>query len=194
MKPSTEDVKSLLSPEAEARAAAAIERAKAATAAERLAAATPLPGPLREAFRLPAGIKVGPYTVRPVYDGDIELLYAWGHPFAAWIIAQLAGQPCAEFVPRGPDAWVLYWLFTHPVEVAESVMEDPQGRERAYREARLEFRRVTLAQGLALFDAVVRQLGVLVEVGQQYTSGSSGTGDQQQRAIERVDPTLPAPR
>lgn len=167
------EVGALLSPAVEARAAAAAERARAVADAERLAAATPLPGALRDAFRHPDTVTVGPYAVRPVYDGDIELLHAWGHPFAEWLIAHLAGRESAEFVPRGPDAWVLFWLFTQPVAIAEALMAAPDGRERAYREAATQFRRITLAQGLALFEAVVRQLGVLIAVGQQVAPASA---------------------
>jgi hypothetical protein len=165
--------------------------------AGRIAAANPLPDVLAEVFAPDGHIRVKDWNVRPVYDADIEALVAWQHPFGEWLIASIAGQEIKPWVPRGPDAWVLFWMFTNPVEHVDAVIAQPQGREAAYREAIRAFRRLTLRDAMALYEAVLAQTGLLQRAELKYepdTGGERALSDTGEGKVTRVveDPGSPA--
>jgi hypothetical protein len=90
------------------------------------AMAEPLPGPVRDAFSVCEGIKCGPFTVRPCYDGDIEYLSQLGHPLHEMRLqaqANESGEVENLYRPQGKAAWELCYLFTRSLDEVDAVVE-----------------------------------------------------------------------
>src|SRR5208282_406238 len=141
----------LESPGASEKIAEATERREAAPEA----AATPLPGPLADAFAIAPDIKVGPYTVRPFLEGDFELLHALHHPLYDMLIAMFSGKPIeADNQNRGPAAWELAVMFTHSFDEAEEMVSKGTLKD----EAQKEFKRRPMAVVISLHSAIWKQI------------------------------------
>jgi hypothetical protein len=145
------------------------EQALAEAQAGREAAMTPLPGPLKDVFAPCQNLKVGPWEIRPVYDADLETLLAWDHPFVKFLVSMLSGVEAKDYIPRGQDAWTLFWAFTHSPEELDAYAQQPDGKQKVEQLARKQFRHLTLPQCMKLSEAVMMQVGVLASTGIGYT-------------------------
>jgi hypothetical protein len=108
--------------------------------AEQQAMAEPLPGSVKEAIAGRVPIKVGKYSVRPCFDGDIEYLSMLDHPLnelrlqTAAISATDPDERKKQFDViwnkfvessgyRGPMAWALCYVLTHTLDEVDEVFE-----------------------------------------------------------------------
>lgn len=147
----------LLTPEADAKVASLIWQAAADDAPARRAASEPLPGALRDAFAIPQSIKVGPHTIRPFWDFDFELLTLLDHPLHRIMVAGERGEKTDEqYSIRGPQAWLLAYLFTTPVREVDKIVEEC-GKDEVTKRAK-EFAFCQLAELLAINKAITVQM------------------------------------
>jgi hypothetical protein len=145
--------------------------------AGKIAAATALPGPLVDVFSPKPNIEVGPYSVRPFYDLDFELLQKLEHPFAAFATGNT--EEIEKFIPTGQNAWALFWLLTRCP--ADCYAEFGKGIEHVRLLARTEFGALQLGALFVLYRAVVKQLttyassvvGYELEDGEKKTEGKA---------------------
>lgn len=154
--------KALLSPEVDALAEQKIAQAQKESELLKRAATTPLPGPTRDIFKAAADIPVGPWKVRPIYDLDFTLLEEMNHPVAKMMQDSFAGKEGGEeYIPKGPTAWILFWMFTRPVEEMELAVSDLENEmPLAHQKARAEFGRQPFKVLLELYKAVVKQIEI----------------------------------
>lgn len=138
------------------------------------AEAAALPGASLAAFAPVQDVVVGPYRIRPVYDVDFEFLTHLGHLFANF--AQGNTEGFKGFVPRGQEAWTLFWLFTNPPEEVEKALADPErGVEWVRAQAKAQFDRNNLAKNLVLYRGIVQQMMVYAGVAIRYEPVGSAT-------------------
>lgn len=163
--------KALLSPELDAVAAQKIARAEAESAALKQAAVTALPGPTRDIFAPAPEIVVGRWKVRPFYDLDFTTLELLQHPVSEMMKKALASgaSPTEEFIPSGREAWLLFWIMTHPPDDSVRLFI-PAEREGIEAEARQEFGLLSLAALIKLYQAVVKQIEICTSAEVEYTS------------------------
>lgn len=143
------------------------------------AMAEPLPGAVRDAFAPMQDIEVGPYKVRPCYDGDIEYLSLFDHPLHEMRLrAQAAGSGEIEnlYQPQGPMAWELCYLFTHSLDEIDALVEEG-GLDALRKEAKKEFSRKRLAALVAISEAAIQQYGLYWQPVLSYGASESGDGD-----------------
>ena len=100
--------------------------AAAEDAAAKQALGNPLPGPLKQALAISQEIPVGPWKIRPLCDGDFEVLVELDHPIRKIMEVQFemafrgkapendVGFDC--YTPRGPSMWQLAWMMTRPAK------------------------------------------------------------------------------
>jgi len=166
-----------------------IEKKIAATVAQqnaedfmgKFAASLALPGPLVDIFAPQPAIQVGKYSVRPFFDADFEFLQLLKHPFAAFAVGQTAALE--TFVPRGPEAWQLFWIMTNPVEVVDAEFTN-HGETGVKAAARREFGSYQLGALFAIYQAIVKQLTVYASSVVGYgpaDSGAEGEDAKEQR-------------
>lgn len=142
------------------------------------AAAEPLPGPLRDAFAIQPRIKVGPYNVRPVVDGDFETLALLEHPVYKIITFQ---EKDLEFQPRGQAAWELYWILTRSLDEVDAVLEK-SGVAGLRAAAKKEFRALQLPALMELNKAFLAQV-------KTYWSTAISYGEKVAEGEQPPDPT-----
>jgi len=149
------NTETVIQPTIDQQIAETAKRQKLEDQAARIALAAARPGPLRDVFASQQDIKVGKYAVRPFFDLDFEFLSELEHPFASFAVGNT--KELEEFVPRGPQAWQLFYIMTKPVaEVdAEFIAGGPAAIKAA---ARKEFAQYQLGGLFALYQAVVKQL------------------------------------
>lgn len=146
---------SLTSPEIEAKIAADVAKFKAEDAVAAQAAATPLPGPLRDAFAIQPDIQVGKWSVRPFYDVDVEILQALDHPLHQMMLAGKSGKKAdVEFLPRGPHAWQFCWLLTNTPDDAEQAIKDGTLADKAKK----EFGKLQMGGIVKLCEVALKQM------------------------------------
>lgn len=107
----------------------AVRKQTAQNAAEdsaaRQALGNPLPGPLAKALAINQGIYVANWRVRPLCDGDFEVLVELDHPIRKIMEMQFDmayrgkeadkdGPGFDSYTPRGPSMWQLAWMLTRP--------------------------------------------------------------------------------
>lgn len=134
-----------------------LRRQAAEDEAGRQAAAVPLPGPVADAFAQPQDIVVGPYRVRPFYDGDIEHLQNLKHPLFLNMTAGLHGEEPPSITAdatRGPHAWNLCYLMTHTPEEGDALMASGKLVE----EAKKKFSRMQIRGLTALYSSILTQM------------------------------------
>lgn len=132
----------------------------------RRAGAIPLPGPAADAFAVAQDIVVGPFKVRAVCDADFEALQALEHP--------LASAATKEFTLRGPNAWVLCWWFTRPLDEAEGVLV--KGTDEVKKAAKAEFGRLQMAALMEVQKAVIKQFEIAWSPVLEYESEDTTEG------------------
>jgi hypothetical protein len=128
-------------------------------AANNQAMAEPIPGQVREAILGELPIKVGKFTVRPCFDGDIRYLSLLEHPLnelrlaTAAMVSQDKDSREKEFEAiwkkfvgvhnyRGPSAWELSWILTHDIDEVNKVFRSG-GLEALREKAEGEFCRLS---------------------------------------------------
>lgn len=124
-----------------------------------LAMSEPLPGAVRDAFSPVQDIKVGPYSVRPCYDGDIEYLSLLKHPLHEMRMrarASKSGQVENLYEPQGPKAWELCFLFTHSLDEIDEIVAKG-GLSALQTGAKKEFSRKQLLALVEISNAAVQQ-------------------------------------
>ena len=163
-------------PELDAQAAMLAAEAVERDVAGKLAAAVPFPGPTRDVFAVPDWIPVGKWRVRPFFDMDFEVLQSLNHPLYDQLTKEMAGQEAAQFVPRGPDAWVLFWMFTHEPEELDALVKVGQDALRVA--AKNTFGRCSFGALLQLYQAVVRQIAVFSGTAVAFGAPSDNTGEE----------------
>ena len=150
-----------ITPEIQAVIDAKVKEQRLADEAGLKAAAVPFPGPTREAFALNQHIEVGQWKIRPFYDIDIEFLSQLKHPLHDMMQAGMRGDPVQEsFTPRGPEAWVLAWILTHPIEDTEKRLLEDGKIEELKRLARAEFSRLQLPAIAQIVTAAITQMKI----------------------------------
>jgi len=167
-------------------------------AAARVALADPVPGPTAEALGPEQGIKVGAWTVRPMFDGDYQVLKALGHPYfylmreamvkfglepgAANMIPSGGGE---EFVARGPCAWELCWIMTRKFREVWEGFRD-HGAEWVRRQAADEFAERNPGELLGLCEAARRQVtafwDTFIGYAAKVADASSPQGEEEAKA------------
>jgi hypothetical protein len=119
------------------------------------AAATPLPGPLADAFAIAPEIKVGTWSVGPFLEGHFELLSEIQHPLYDLLIAMFSGkQTTADYFPSGLKMWQLCYLFTHSLDESEKLIKDGAFNDAA----RKEFKRLPTAVMIKFHTAIIKQV------------------------------------
>lgn len=123
-----------------------------------LAMSEALPGPVRDAFTPVQDIAVGPFKVRPCYDGHIEYLSLLKHPLHEMRVkAMTQGASVANtYEPQGPRAWELCFLFTHTLDEIDELVAKG-GLLALQAAAKKEFSRQTLLALVQLSNAVIQQ-------------------------------------
>lgn len=122
----------------------------------RVANATPLPGPLKDAFAIVPDITVGPYKVRPFYDGDYDILTQLENPLAQFIGDTFSKKESSGYMPRGQVCWEICYLFTIPIRQAWEEVEKGVFKKNA-RDAFFESKLAALVE---IHNAVMQQLSV----------------------------------
>jgi hypothetical protein len=140
-----------------------------------MASATPLPGPLADAFAVAPDIKVGSYSVRPFLEGDFELLKALSHPLYDMLIAMFSGKPSeADYLNRGPQAWELCVLFTRSFDEAEKMVAEGVLKDLA----QMEFKKQNTAVVVKLHSAIIKQVMLASSTAIAYGSSEDGEGSK----------------
>ena len=141
------------SPQAAKTLADAAERREASARA----AATPLPGPLADAFAIAPEIVVGKYKVRAFLECDFEFLKALEHPLYEILIDLWQNTQTSknDFYPRGQLGWEICYLFTHSADEVETLLKS--GVQAFKDAAKAEFGRMPTAAIAALNKAANQQ-------------------------------------
>ena len=177
----------MANPTIEEQIAATARQQRAEDEAGREAAAVALPGPLANAFAPQPLIRVGKYSVRPIYDVDFEFFQHLEHPFAAFAVGSTS--ELENFVPSGKHAWNLFWLLTRPVDGADAAMSDPnRGPKWVAAEARREFSRYQIGALFAIYKAVVEQITSYAKTVLEYAPETGGLADDVKEAAEAKRP------
>ena len=139
------------------------------------AAATPLPGPLADAFAIAPDIKVGSYSIRPFLEGDFELLHALHHPLYDLLIAMYTGKATeSDYMNRGPAAWELAVIFTNSFDDAEKMVQEGTLKDTAQK----QFKKQPPAVVVALHSAIIRQVLLASSTAIAYGSGEDAEGSK----------------
>ena len=147
------------------------------------AAATPLPGPLADAFAIAPEIKVGRYKVRAFLEGDFELLQALKHPLYEMLVAMFSGKKSeADYFPRGEPVWLLCLMFTRSFDENEELVRDGLDKFRAV--ARAEFGRLPTAVILKLHKAIFKQVMIASATAIAYGAAEDDDGSKKNAAAE----------
>ena len=166
-----ENLVQLDSPQAAAKVADVAEKREAAAEAM----ATPLPGPLADAFAIAPEIKVGKYSVRAFLEGDFELLHALNHPLYDMLIATFSGKTTeVDYMNRGPKAWELCALFTTSFDEAEKMISDGTLKDVAQK----EYKKQPTAVVVKLHNAIIKQVMLASSTAIAYGSSEDGEGSK----------------
>jgi hypothetical protein len=147
------DIIPLESPAAGEGVAQIAERREAAARA----AATPLPGPLADAFAIAPEIPVGNYKVRAFLECDFEFLKALEHPLYEILIDLWTGTKDSknDYFPRGQLGWDICFMFTHSADEVETLLK--QGKSAFEDAAKTEFSRLPGAAIVKIHSAAKDQ-------------------------------------
>jgi len=129
--------------------------------ANAMASAEALPGPVRTAFDPCQNIQVGPYSVRPCYDADIEYLSLLSHPLNEMRLqAQASGDGNVPnlYQPQGQPAWQLCYLLTTDIDEIDALFEKG-GIEAFKKAAKKKMSRLQLSALVKLSEACIEQYG-----------------------------------
>ena len=148
---------------------AAKQQQDAEDAAAVQALGNPLPGPTRAAMAVNQSIPVGEWKVRPLCDGDFEVLVEADHPLRKVMEAQfdmayhgkkMDGEVSLEqYTPRGPSMWLLAWIMTRPPLVVRKTLQ--AGGVKALQAAAAdEFFGVPAPALVGIYLAVAKQISV----------------------------------
>lgn len=168
----------------EAEIAEKVRAQKQEDAVGKFAASLALPGPLVDIFAPQPAIQVGKYSVRPFFDADFEYLQLLKHPFAAFAVGQTASLE--SFIPRGPEAWQLFWIMTNPVETVDAEFAN-HGEAGVKSAAKKEFGNYQLGALFALYQAIVKQLTTYASSVVGY--GAADSGEEGEDAKEQRPPS-----
>lgn len=116
----------------------------------------PFPGPAKEAFSVAQGIKFGPYTVRPFYDGDFDVLTTLEHPLAGLVFGESDWGEDLK-TTRGQQAWDLCYLMVTPAEEIGTLLESEDGFVQFKKNAKKEFSKCQFGDLVALQTVIVKQ-------------------------------------
>ncbi len=144
-----------ISPELAAKIAATQAQQAEADKIGTLAASAAVPGPMREVWCIVPDIKEGPFTIRRFRDGDFIRLAQLGHPLENFTaIAKWLSDP----KPSGPEAWLLNWLMTTPIEEVKKEMQ--AGVESVRAKAEAVFSELDGYQLAHVMRGIVKQLTI----------------------------------
>lgn len=181
MKPSEID-KSLLDPKLDQQTQEIAKHQAIEDSAGKVAALNPLPGPTRKAFSLEPEIKIGPYSVRPACDFDLNLLAQLNNKFHSLF---MAGG--GDDLPSGPSAWELCWIMTRPArDVSEYVKKNGKGLNGLKESAAEEFQFLQLRDITQLVTACIRQIVSSCETATVH--GAPKQGDETEAANATENP------
>lgn len=126
----------------------------------RQAAKRPLPGNARKIFSITPDIKVGPWTVRPFYDGDFDILESLDHPLLRWMSDKDIESRLKHYKMRGLAAWQLLWLMTTPIGEIEELYDAGTLSEELKVRPLKTFRRIQQPELQELHAAIFDQVSV----------------------------------
>ena len=152
----------------------------------KVAASLALPGPLLDVFAPQPPIVVGKYTVRPFFDADFEYLQILKHPFAAFAVGRTT--ELEAFVPRGPEAWQLFWIMTNQVETVDAEFAN-HGEAGVKAAAKREFGSYQLGALFAIYKAVVQQLTVYASSVVGYGPADTGVEGEEGGGKKQLPPS-----
>lgn len=149
----------LTSPEVEQQAAALVAQTQREDGIAAASVRVPLPGPTADVFAPCKDIAVGSLNVRPLKDGDFDILTVFGTPTAAYVAGVLDGRE-VQFtkMSRGLETWQVLYLVTRPSLEVWELLQQKDGLARLNKEARAQFGEMTYGQLAAFFQALVEQL------------------------------------
>jgi hypothetical protein len=149
------------------RAAKAQQDAEDAAAVQALG--NPLPGATREALAINQSIPVGEWQVRPLCDGDFEVLVELDHPLRKVMEAQfdmayhgkkMDGEiSLDQYTPRGPSMWALAWIMTNPPLMVRATLRNG-GAKAIQVKAEESFFGVSAPVLVQIYLAIAKQISV----------------------------------
>ena len=117
---------------------------------------TPLPGPLCDVFAPVQAITVGPYTVRPMLDRDLEFLQFLDNPLYGHFYDKKADM--LQFI-QGQTAYELCYLFTHPFKDIKALFKSKEPKD-IKQMAEDEFEEMGLTGHLEIIKAIMQQVEI----------------------------------
>lgn len=149
--------------------------------------ATPLPGPLRNAFAIKESIDVGPYKIRPIVDRDFEYLQLLDSP----LHYQLEGKEIDMInLIRGQKAWDLCYIFTHPFKEIKGVLKGDGGENKLHELAGNEFEEMDIAKMMEVLAAIFRQIEIYWEPVISFKSSEMDDSKKNTLADGTVNPPM----
>lgn len=141
---------------------------------------TPFPGELRDAFSVAPDIKVDRYTVRPFYDGDLDVLQTINHPLAEMAFGK-GGWGEDLKTTRGQMAWTLCYLMTTTAENIGKMLECADGMEDLQHRAKQTFSTLRIAGLIAIQKAIFTQFSAYIATVQGFDE-SDGDGSKKKQS------------
>ena len=165
------------SPQAAKTLADAAERREASARA----AATPLPGPLADAFIPHPDIKVGNYTVRAFCEADYEYLQSLEHPIVDMLIAAFSGKESqSDYFASGQKAWELCYLLTRPIDDLDAQFKN--GVQWVKDAAKKEFSKMPFGAPSIIHAAALKQVMDAGKTAIAYGSSEDSEGSKKNAA------------
>ena len=163
---------------AEAYIAQKVQQNAVEDASGHQALATPLAGASANAFKPQPEIPVDKYSVRQFFDVDFEFLQWLDHPLHKMMTAGFKGEEAntQEYIPRGPQAWQLSYILTHPAREVAALFRKAgvQGVKDA---AQDEFGETTIGALAELNEAALTQMSnywsTVIQYGDKEGMGST---------------------
>ena len=144
------------------------------------AAATPLPGPLADAFSLHPDIKVGDYSVRAFCEADFEYLQALEHPMVEMLISLFSGkEPKSDYFASGQKAWELCYLLTQSIDDLDEQFKS--GVKSVKDAAKKEFSKMPFGAPSAIHAAALKQVMDASQTAVSYGSSSEDSGGSKKK-------------
>jgi hypothetical protein len=128
--------------------------------AGREAAHKPFPGSSKAAFDIFPNKQAGPFSIRPFYDGDFDILESINHPLIAWVSEPEESRKSKYPPTRGKTAWEIMWLLSTPIEEIEERFEKGTLKNDLEKLPRLKFGRLRAEALAEIYGVIYEQLSL----------------------------------